>query len=517
MRYRWRTKPYAHQKAAVIKALGLIKRGTGFALLMEPRTGKTKTTIDILSILSQRDGLRHVVIVCPNRVVGTWIEEFATHCPLVYQVIVWDRKGRKSPLPTDIGRYDLQVVIVNYEAFAAPGAIMKDRDGKTRKDKHGRIKRSRARGGRWDTRKHLRKWIAGHDAACVLDESHKIKNSSARAATMLVSMQAEFKYRGILTGTPVTKAKRMHDIYMQWKFLDPRVFKQWPTLEDFKNATGRWIDTNGFQQWVGERKDGADILKRKLHTFGVVVRRDDCFDIPKLITDIRKVPLGPSAKVYDEMAEQMVAQLESGEIAEASIPLVVTLRLLQITSGFVGVKEPGFHRGHPAMISRPVRVGFEKLNAFEDILKEEIIEFEQKVIVGARFNFDMDALAGLCEAYNVPVFQLRGKVKAAVGDASRREFQRMEGPAVFILQPNAGSLGINLSTADRTIWYSLTPSWVDYTQTCDRNALNPNPRIMTYLLADAPVDTELYETLKLDGDLSRHLLRKPQMLLRSRR
>lgn len=359
--------------------------------------------------------------------------------------------------------------------------------------------------------------MKGHDVACVLDESHKIKNSSARAATMLVGMREEFRYRFILTGTPVTKAKRMHDIYMQWKFLDPRVFRQWPTLEDFKNATGRWIDKNGFPQWIGERREGANLMKKKLHHYGVVVRRSDCFDIPDLQTDIRTVTLGPSAKVYDQMAEEMVAKLESGEIAEASIPLVVTLRLLQITSGFVGVKEPGMHRGKPAMISRPVRVGFEKLNVFEDILKEEIIEFEQKVIVGARFNFDMDALAALCEAYHVPVFQLRGKVKASVGDASRREFQRMDGPAVFILQPNAGSLGINLSTADRTIWYSLTPSWVDYTQTCDRNALNPNPRIMTYLLADAPVDTELYETLKLDGDLSRHLLRKPQMLLRTRR
>jgi hypothetical protein len=510
MRYRWRTRPYKHQKDAVIKALGLIKDGSQPAFLMEPRTGKTKTTIDTLSILSVRDGLRRVVIVCPNRVIGTWIEEFATHCPLVYQTIVWDAKARKSPLPPHTGHYDLQVVIVNYEAFATPGTIIG-------KDKHGRPKRSRSRGGRWDTRKFLRKWMKGHDTACVLDESHKIKNSSSSAASMLITMRDDFRYRFILTGTPVTKAKRAHDVYMQWKFLDPSVFSEWGTLEDFKNATGRWIDKNGYPQWVGERAAGMDKLKGKIHHYGVVVRRDDCFDIPKVQMDIRKITLGPSAKVYDQMAEEMVAKLESGEIAEASIPLVVTLRLLQITSGFVGIREPGFARGRPTMITRPVRVGFEKLNAFEDILKEEIIEFEQKTIVAARFNFDMDAIVALCEAYNVPVFQVRGKVKPSVADESRRIFQRMDGPAVFVIQPNAGSLGIDLRTAVRTIWYSLTPSWVDYSQTNDRNALHPHSRIMTYLLADAPVDTELYETLQLDGDLSRHLMKKPQMLLRRQR
>lgn len=501
MKYRFRTKPYRHQREAIKFAFSRFREGANPAFLMEPRTGKSKTTIDVLSILSIKEGLHKVVIVCPNRVIGTWVEEFATHCPLVYQTVVWDKESRKTPLPSTSGHYDLQVILVNYEAFSTPGRKLASgrRSSKTGRMKHRAL---------------LRKWIGKDDAACVLDESHKIKSPSSKAALMLVSMRDDFRYRFLLTGTVQTKAKRAHDIYMQWKFLNPDRFPEWPTVEDFKNATGRWIDKNGYPQWLAARPAGMMRLKARVHMDSFVVHRADCFDLPPVDTQIIKVPLTGSARVYDEMAEEMVARLESGEIAEASIPLVVTLRLLQITSGFVGVREKSLVRGRPKMVTRPVRVGFEKINALETILTEEILERDEKVIIAAQFNFDMDSIVELCRGYRIPTFELRGKIKPAIADESRRKFNRMDGPAVFVVQPQAASLGIDLRTSYRTIWYSLTSSWVNYTQTCDRNALSTTPRIMTYLLAKDTVDETLYETLQLDGEVARDIMKKPRRLLR---
>lgn len=466
---------------------------------MEPRTGKTKTTIDTLSVLSMKRKLRKVVIVCPNRVIGTWVEEISAHCPLVYQITVWDKDSRKTPLPPVSGHYDIQFVIVNYEAFGTPGKKLPSG------------KRS-SRTGRMKHRQLLRKWIGKDDAACVLDESHKIKNPSGKASLMLISMRDDFRYRFLLTGTVQTKAKRAHDIYMQWKFLNPDRFAEWPTVEDFKNATGRWIDRNGYPQWVGERPAGMMTLKARVHQDSYIVTREECFDLPPVDTQVIRVPLTASARVYDEMAAEMVARLESGDIAEASIPLVVTLRLLQITSGFVGIREPD-ELGRK-MISRPVRVGFEKLHALETIITEEILERDEKVLIPARFNFDMEAIGDLCRHYKIPHFEIRGKVKPSVADEARRTFNKMDGPAIFVLQPQAASLGIDLRTAYRMIWYSLTPSWVDYTQTCDRNALSPVPRIMTYLLAEGTVDEDLLDILKLDGEVAKELMRKPKRILR---
>src|SRR3546814_7974886 len=69
---------------------------------MEPRTGKTKTTIDYMSMLHMKRGVRRFLVVCPTRVMGVWAEEMHNHCPYMAQVIIWDaRTRRKMPVLPD--------------------------------------------------------------------------------------------------------------------------------------------------------------------------------------------------------------------------------------------------------------------------------------------------------------------------------------------------------------------------------------------------------------------------------
>jgi SNF2 family DNA or RNA helicase len=504
VKYKFKTRPYRHQVQAMKHALSQFKNGLGVAFLMEPRTGKTKTTIDTLGALHLKYGLRKVVVVCPNRVMDVWVEEFLNHCPLRVQTFVWDANARKQPsLPEPHPAYDLQVVIVNYEAFGRGG----------KRTASGRQSRST---GRFKHRQKLLRWIGEGPAAGVLDEGHKIKSPSGRASNMIVSMRSAFKYRFLLTGTPITKAKRAHDIYMQWQWVNPRRFEEWgATVADFKNHTGRWISDNGYPQWVGPRSRGMEDLRTGLHRDGIVVLRDECLDLPPRNPDrIVKVPLGPSARHYDEMAQEMVTRLQSGAIAEASIPLVVTLRLLQITSGFVGIPERRVVRGKPSLVSVAHRVGFEKLNALELLLTEETLEREEKVVIAARFVADLNAIEELCTSLKIPVWSIRGGRSREDSTEAIRAFKRHEGAGAMVVQPAAASLGIDLSTAAHMIWFSLTPSWTDYTQCCDRIALSPRATTHTFLLADAPVDRLSYAALQADSDMSKMILRKPETLLR---
>src|SRR5690349_16053497 len=62
VKYRWKKRPYVHQVEAVKK---LLSTGFGGALLMEPRTGKTKVAVDYASILFTADRIRRVLIFCP--------------------------------------------------------------------------------------------------------------------------------------------------------------------------------------------------------------------------------------------------------------------------------------------------------------------------------------------------------------------------------------------------------------------------------------------------------------------
>jgi SNF2 family DNA or RNA helicase len=504
VKYPFKTKPYAHQIQGMRFAFSQFNKGLGAALLFEPRTGKTKTAIDTASALYLKRKVRKILVISPNRVIGTWAREFHAHCPLVHEVVVWDAKERrKGAIRQPAGHLDVQVVVTNFETFGTPGKMLES----------GRRSRST---GRFKNRKLITDWVGNDDALIIVDESHKIKNPSGKASNMIVGMRRFFAYQMILTGTPITKARRAADIYMQWRLIAPNRFSAWgATYEDFREHTGRWITANGFPQWVGAKERGLRDLRRGIHMDGLVIKRAECFDLPATLPDrIIDVPLTTSAKHYDEMAQDFLTKLENGEIAEASIPLVVGLRLGQITSGYVGILKP--HPTNPdKQISVPMKVGEEKLRALKEILEEEVIEKEEPVIIVARWKHDLEGIEALCRSLKIPSWSIRGGMSRSATDDALRVFSQSAGtPAAMIVQPQAGGVGLDMRVAGHTIWYSLTPSFVDFTQMKDRNALHPNAVQHTFLLAPNTVDTILYETLQGDGEFAKAILKRPAAILR---
>lgn len=506
MKYKFKTRPYRHQVEGIRFAFRQFSQGLGVGFLFDPRTGKTKTTIDTASILYMKTGVRKILIITPNRVLGTWVQEFHTHCPLIHEVIVWDAKERrKGTIRQPPGYVDLQVVVTNFETFATPGPRLSS----------GRRSRT---AGRFKNRDYITKWLGGDDALIVVDESHKIKNPSGKWANMIVGMRKYFRYRIILTGTPITKAKRAADIYMQWMLINPDRFSRWgATYQDFKEHTGVWVKgAEGVSLWRRAKPKGMADLQRGIHQDALVIRRQDCFDLPDVLPDrIISTPLTTSGKHYDEMARDMLTQLENGEIAEASIPLVVTLRLSQITSGYVGILEP--HPTNPdKQVSRPVPVGTEKLNALKELLVEETIEREEKVVICARWKYDLKAIHTLCKKLNIPSWGIQGGMTRGESDDALRRFKQHDGAGVMVVQPQAGGVGVDMSTASEMIWYSLPSSWVDFTQMKDRIALSARGVRYTFLIATGTVDELMYETLLMDGDVARSILKKPESILRKR-
>jgi SNF2 family DNA or RNA helicase len=508
-KYRFKTKPYVHQVKAVKK---LIANGYGGELFMEPRTGKSKTTVDYAGALASAGKIDKVVVVAPNRVMDTWVEQFHMHCPLMFHTTIWDAKERrKGPPPTPRATYDLSVVIVNYEAFATPG----------KRTKSGR--RSRA-SGRFKVRKDLQKWMGSTNkkTLMVLDESHRIASPSGSAATMIVSMRRSAAYRVILTGTPVTKAKKVHDLQMQFKFTDPTRFAHVPTADEFKNHYGRWIHDNGYPQWVGARNQPE--LKKLMHQSAVIVRRDDCFDLPPKDVILHSVPLVGSATAYDQMAAEMVARIfevrkrreelkdmdpeeakkAKVHIVEATIKLVQGLRLRQITGGCATTDE-----------GKILRIGREKLEVTREILYDTCVDHEEKIVVAAQFRADLAGIHRLAaREFKLPTYLLRGGVSRDQATRDIRDFRELDGPAVFVVQPQSGAEGIDLSAAPNLLWYSLTPSYVKYTQMCDRIALSRKSTTFHYLLAQDTIDEVLYDTLQEDGQVAKAIMDKPEALMR---
>jgi SNF2 family DNA or RNA helicase len=321
-----------------------------------------------------------------------------------------------------------------------------------------------------------------------------------------------------MTGTVVTKKKRLTDIYSQWKFLNPERFAGM-TFADFKAEYSKMTNRHGYPQWLGNRNE--EDLHLKIHQDSFSISRAECYDLPpRLAPELIRVPLQESAAAYDQMAADMVARIHTGEVTEASIVLVQGLRFQQITSGIVQT-EPSAE--YPK--GRLVRIGNEKLRVLKDRL-EDLFEAEEKVVIAARFVADLNSIMETVQGIKVtgtgnrpkPVkaWLLRGGMKREDRDTARREFQAYDGPCAFVMQPQAGSLGIDLSTAGTFIWYSLISSYVDYTQAEDRIALNPRGTRYMYLLGENTYDEMLYETLQQDGEVAKAIMKSPELLLRER-
>jgi archaellin len=114
----------------------------------------------------------------------------------------------------------------------------------------------------------------------------------------------------------------------------------------------------------------------------------------------------------------------------------------------------------------------------------------------------------------VPTFELHGGVSRADRDANIAKFSKLDEAGLFVMQPSAGSLGIDLSAASIFIWFSMTNSWVDFTQAEDRIALSQRPTIYEYLLCPG-IDYVIYNDLGEDGDLAKAIVESPDKLSRN--
>ncbi|MCA1624145.1 MAG: hypothetical protein LC778_10160 [Acidobacteria bacterium] len=488
MKYKFKTKPYRHQVLALKK---LLRNKYGGALLMDPRTGKTKVIVDWLSIFFLKDKIDRALIICPPTVLDlkVWQEEFALHCSIPYDIFVWDRSkrmvnGQFKGLPEpQHGR--LLVVLVNYEAFSMPG---KKLPSGRRSTKTGRIK----------VRNEVGRWAAQKKTAAVLDESHNIKTSSAATSRVIVTLRPHFHYRAILTGTVVTKASRAHDIYNQWRFLNPERFANWEKEDEFKNYFGVWRTSPTVPVPLFVRGQNLDELHDLMSVDAFSQERDKCFDLPP--HDIQEIPitLNRARKIYNNMAKEMIAEFRQ-HTAEASIPLVKLLRLAQITGGFVTTDKGDI-----------VKVGSEKIDILTPLLKE-MMENQERIAIVARFKPELNLLYRIAQSFKVPVFQIRGGMNKKRRYIDFKTARQHNGPLIYILQPRA-AIGIDLSFLSRMVWYSLTPSYVNYTQCCDRIALSRVSTTFTYLLCPG-IDRLLYDTLQSDESFLKAVRRFPERLL----
>jgi SNF2 family DNA or RNA helicase len=437
-------KPFKHQ----LEEAAMIRRLKACFIAADMGTGKSYATL-----LGLRD-VDVILIACPIAVGAAWVK----------QITMFD-EGREAVLLVDgttasraarlrqVEPGKRVAVIVNYDAVSRAGSPLAKEIAS-------------------------RRW-----GAIVLDESHRIKSHTAKSAKFFWSLAKtnETAKRVCLSGTPTPKDPL--DWWSQFRFLDPAILG-----ENYVAYRGRIATMHPYiRGWVtGFRPDALVTLAKRIDPLIYRVRADDVLDLPDQVHTPIPVTLPPKAlRFYREIEEEMISLVESGETVSAANALVVVTRLQQATSGFATSD-----RGEIV----PVCDSNAKSCAIQDLLQD----LNEPVVVFAKFVHDLDLVEAACKSLGRTSLELSGRRKQL------GEWQSASGNEVLVVQQQAGGCGIDLTRSCAAVYFSLSHSLGDYSQSLARLRRPGQLRTVRYwhLIAQGTVDEAIYAAIERKTDVT---------------
>jgi len=462
--YIFKTKPFAHQMAALRRTWML----RGGALLMEQGTGKTAVAIHFVGLKHKTEGINRVLIVGPVSTMGVWVKEFSKHLPYDISRKIYRLSGprarRIEKIKVAREATGLRIVIINYESA-------------------------------WRLSEELRDF---NPQIIIADESQRIKSPRAKQSKVMWRLGSLAQYRLILTGTPIIGGA--HDVWSQWSFYRPETFG-----DNWWKFQSHYIIKGGYLRKETVGYNDLDGLKRKVRRDSFIIRKEECLDLPEKVFQTVPVSLSDSSKrLYNEMATQLVAEIEDGSVSTAPIVLVKLLRLAQITSGFLKDLDGNIHD-----------VGWEKLNDCKELIEDRVGDGHQ-VVVFARFRHEIARLEDSLTKAGISCDTLTGSVPPSKRDKLIEDFQSGVF-SVLIAQIQAGSLGITLTAADTAIFMSMDFSLGNYLQAADRLHRIGQRHTVTYLhlLVPHSIDELVYKVLREKKKIADFVLKRPRAILLS--
>ena len=458
MKYKFKTKPYAHQMTALERSWN---RDT-FAYFMEMGTGKTKVLIDNLAMLYDRGKVDGALIIAPKGVIGTWYnQELPAHLPdhiekvtVLWQANINKKQQDKLDQLFKTG-HELHIIVMNVEAFST---------------EKGRL--------------FAAKFLRSHKSLMAIDESTTIKNPKAKRTKNILSLSSICKYRRIMTGSPVTRNPL--DLYTQCEFLDP-THLQFTSYYAFRNryAEMKTINIAGRSINVVKQFINLKELSETLKPFSYRVLKQDCLDLPDKVYTKREIQLTPEQKkLYEQMRKEALATL-NGKTVTTMTALTQLMRLHQITCGHFAADDGSIQE-----------IKNNRLSELLDVLEE----VEGKVIIWAHYQHDVMNIYKLLEDKYGPgsVVHYYGKTLPEQRDYAIKNFKENDKVRFFVGTPQTGGYGITLVQANTVIYYSNGYDLEKRMQSEDRAHRIGQKKKVTYvdLIAEDTVDTKIVKSLR---------------------
>jgi len=460
--------PYPYQRRVIDRFKGENK----VALLIRPGAGKTLIALFLLKHWYNLHGvILPTVIFAPPVVLEKWRREIAqcTKIPDAFVGVVMGTKNQRLKILDDKKK---KIIIINYEATRSQDILIR---------------------------------LIGRGFKVVIcDESHKFKSPKLKTPAgkltqtgAIFNISSDSRYRIIMTGTPNPQPEA---IWSQYFFLDRgEVFHErfyHFKSEYFINRNANWDSQKAYPDWQFIASK-ADKYRSNLAKYAATV---DEVELPDLVEDTIEIEPSPEMlKHYKNINKQLITWVENQEDNPMTVRNALTkvLRLNEILSGHVRLEDETVH-----MIED---------NSTLDGLMELIDSLHgAKVIVYTVYKPNYKLIADRLKKAKITYVEIHGGVSAKKKIENQDLFNDSD-YQVCINNPASGGIGIDLISAQYTIYYSMNESLIDYEQSRARNyragSIKVHKKITHYYLIHKGMITEkILYALKNKKNLADSLL-----------
>lgn len=438
-------------------------------------THNTKVILDTGSYLFQNKKIDTLIVVAPNGVHRDWINEAVPqHMASETDCFIWNGKwGKKEQEKFNyvLNSNKLKVFTFNIDCFV----------GEKQQDL-------------------LKKILQTSKCLLAIDESHKIKNPSAKRTKFLLSVAKMACYRRILSGTPIANGPQ--DIFSQFMFLNSQILG----LTSFFAFKMRYCVMGGYEgkQIIGSKN--LEELQKKIDQYSFRVLKSECFDLPeKIYQKIRFDLTGEQRKIYNDVKEEGIAFITNSDLKDPLIfneAITRITKLQQIISGFI------FDTDNKKMI----KLVEDDKNPKLQELKELLEKIEGKTIIWTKFIFDADIL---CNFLKKECVRYDGQVDPEQRQLNKKKFKEDKDIKYIIINSQVGAEGITLPEAENAIFFTNGYSFLNRDQAEARNHDVNSKKAVTYfdMCCNNSIDSKIIRVLKDKKKFSEIMLKDPIALL----
>ena len=436
-RYHWpgRYKPMAHQ-VDTAAFLTMHKRAFCFN---DPGTGKTLAALWAADYLMSLGFVRRVLVLCPLSIMhSAWMSDLNSSIIHRSAIIAHHPKASRR---IEMIQQDYEFVICNYDGLNLIADEVKA-------------------DGRFDL--------------VIVDEANAYKTNTTKRWKTLKSIIGAHTHLWMMTGTPASQSPA--DAYGLAKLVNPdgvpMFFTGWRDSVMNKISMYKWAPR-------------ADAKEKVFNALQPAIRftKDECLDLPPVMTLTREVPLTPQqTKYYNLLKDQMLVQA-AGETITAVNAAASLSKLLQISCGaaYTDDKEVVEFDAAP------------RLGVLEEILEET----QRKVIIFAMFRNTIDTIQNHLNGKGITNDVIHGGVAAGKRAQIIHRFQTDPDPRILVLQPQATAHGITLTAADTVVFYGPLMSVEQYMQCiarADRKGQNSD-KVTVIHIQGSPVEKKMFKAL----------------------